>query len=292
MAVVLVVLLVLLVMAVLAIGVVMVREPRGGIAGPQAAAPAPVTVVEGGRAVIVLDLTDVDATSAAAQRLVDEAASRAFAALPDAIEIEVRDQTGAVLGRRRRETPREVEIPPDLYAPSTRRHSGPDLSDISEPSGVGTLPSVRQDPDPVEGAHRQLAERFELPETVAARIDDPDDAVAIVRAILEAGGHGVEVDGDLIRAADHVVIVVRTPIGEPLGRELLNRAYLRFSESGAPRGILVTPGFMDPSDVRRREVFAPTFSHAGPDGIQRMADAVALRADPLRFAAAPPFGAA
>jgi hypothetical protein len=40
-------------------------------------------------------------------------------------------------------------------------------------------------------------------------------------------------------------------------------------------------------DVHRREMLAPHVLHAGPDGIQRMADAVAVGADPLRFAVAP-----
>ena len=35
-------------------------------------------------------------------------------------------------------------------------------------------------------------------------------------------------------------------------------------------------------------MLAPQVLHAGPDGIQRMADALSLGADPLRFAVAIP----
>jgi hypothetical protein len=89
-------------------------------------------------------------------------------------------------------------------------------------------------------------------------------------------------------AGDAAVVVVPAPIGEPVGDDLFNQAFRRFQASGARRGVMVTSGFMDPRALRRREMLEPAFLHAGPDGIQRMCDAVAAGADPLAFAAAPP----
>jgi hypothetical protein len=40
-------------------------------------------------------------------------------------------------------------------------------------------------------------------------------------------------------------------------------------------------------DVRRREFLDPALLHSGPEGIQRMADAVSLGGNPMSFAAAP-----
>jgi hypothetical protein len=36
-------------------------------------------------------------------------------------------------------------------------------------------------------------------------------------------------------------------------------------------------------EISRRHALAPALLHAGPDGIQRMADAAAMGADPLDF---------
>ncbi len=47
---------------------------------------------------------------------------------------------------------------------------------------------------------------------------------------------------------------------------------------------MVTVGLLDPSDLRRREILAPNVHHVAHDGVQRMADAVAVGADPLAFA--------
>jgi hypothetical protein len=68
---------------------------------------------------------------------------------------------------------------------------------------------------------------------------------------------------------------------------MLNHAYRRFIQSGASRGVVLSPGFMPFLDVRRREFLDPALLHAGPEGIQRMADAAALGGNPMSFAAAP-----
>lgn len=264
-----------------------VRSARTTPPGAPGAASTGV-VLTAGRAVVTLDVGAAAATSPAAGRLVDDAAGRVFATMPDATEVEVRDREGGVLGRRRRETPLEVDIPNELYEPHARADRTPDPRDGLTDRGE-TLPAVDRDRPPPPGIARPLAERFELPDAVRSRLDDPDDAVALVRALLEAAGLTVERDGDVLSAGDAAVVVIPAPIGEPLTPDALNRAYRRFRDSGASRGVVVTPGFMDPTDVRRREVFVPSLLHAGPEGIQRMADAVELGADPVRFAAAPAF---
>jgi hypothetical protein len=68
---------------------------------------------------------------------------------------------------------------------------------------------------------------------------------------------------------------------------MLNHAYRRFIQSGASRGVVLSAGFMQFLDVRRREFLDPALLHSGPEGIQRMADAVALGGNPMNFAAGP-----
>lgn len=246
-------------------------------------ASMPATLVDD-RAVVTVDVVVTDPGAPAAVRLIDDAARQAFSAFPRADEVEVRDRTGTVLSRRRRETPREIEIPPDLYDPHVASRRTPEPRDEG---GAAQLPTVSRDVD-VNVAGRPLIERFELPEDVEAAVGDPNDAVEIVRALLEAAGHDLVVDGEVLVSGDEAVVVIRAPIGEPVAKDALNHAYRRFRESRARRGVVVSPGYMDPIDVRRRELFDPSLAHAGPDGLQRMADAVALGADPLRFVSAPP----
>jgi hypothetical protein len=68
-----------------------------------------------------------------------------------------------------------------------------------------------------------------------------------------------------------------------VGAEDLNAAFLRFQRSGAKRGVMVTAGRLYAHESRRREALAPNLKHTGPKGIQRMADAVAMGANPLDF---------
>lgn len=82
-------------------------------------------------------------------------------------------------------------------------------------------------------------------------------------------------------------MVVASPSGPAVPREALDHAYRQFEASGAAEGLVVTLGLMDHNDVAHRELFAPELRHAGPEGIQRMLDGVALGGNPLRFALAP-----
>lgn len=252
---------------------------------------SPLTVDASHVASVTLEVDDADPASPAAQRLVHETALEIFRTAPDAREVEVRSRTGTILGRVSRETPppRELTVSPALHEPHVRRAHVPDAL-----GGLyGSEPAPRPDRDrhtPGELAppHRSLMDQFDLPEVVRTGIRDPDDPIDLVRAILEAASVPCEIDGDLIRVGGSVLVILRASGDVVVGHEALNHAYLHIVRSGAQRGLVIALGFMDPREVKRREMLAPQILHAGPDGIQRMADAVSLGADPLRFTVAIP----
>ncbi len=275
---------VLAVLVVVLLLVILVMGVRAGRTRPASPDRLPPATVSGDRVVLTLDLAGVDPNSPAIERLIDDAAWQAFASFPTAKVVEICDRDGRQIGTRTREGGRTVTIPDDLYEPHLPRDRTPEpLS-----SGGEQLPGVRREGMTAGTPGRPLLERFDVPTGVTAAVADPDDAMALVAALLEAGGHRVDAADDVLRVGDEVVIVIRAPIGEPLERDVVNHAYRRFQESGAARGVVVTPGFLDPRDVRRREVLVPALRYAGPEGIQRMADAVAVGGDPLRFAAGTP----
>jgi hypothetical protein len=245
-----------------------------------------------GRVVVLLDVERVEPQAPASQRLVREAAARMFRMMPGATEVEVRSAAGVVLGvvPRARTVPPPVLLPDVLVEPHTRRSRTPDPSrhfgpEVSEPRPV-VAPVRRGLPLPESSPARPFADRFDLPEKVRARLVHPNDPVGIVRAILDSAGIEVQCEGDLL-LADGVAIVVIVPTGVVVHHELLNHAFIRIERSGAGRGVVIGIGVLDVGEVRRREAAAPHVLHAGPEAIQRMADAVAIGADPLRFAAAP-----
>lgn len=269
------------VLAVLLLGA---RTGRPRVVARPARRARPGGAAPGDRRVeVVLDVGSVDPGLEALRRLVDDAARRSFAASEVVAEVVVSNREGEVLGVRRREEPLEVAIPGSLYEPHAGRHHGPDPA--AERSGTegSARPGVSRDV-PLGVPGRPLAERFDVPAEVRERIEAPEDPVAVVAALLEVAGREPELDDDVLRCGSEAVVVVRAPIGEPLDADALNRAFRRFRASGASRGLVVTPGFMDPADVRRRELLEPALLHAGPEGIQRMADAVAVGADPIAFA--------
>jgi hypothetical protein len=255
---------------------------------PQGAAqPAP--SVEGRLARVALDVDPGTRDTDATRRLVAEAARDTFARAPDADEVEVVARGGAVLARVRRTAEQRplLELPVTLLEPAPHRVHAPVVHTEDTPF----RPVTARFEDEVR-APKPLAEVFELADAVRARLRAPADAAAIVRAILEAGGHAVErTDEDILRCADVAVIVLGVPIGDAVSAEALNHAYLLFTRSGAARGVVLTPGLLNAHDVRRRELLAPRLLHAGAEAIQRMADAVAAGADPLPFAAALPIQA-
>jgi len=252
---------------------------------------SPLTVRASHVASVTLEVDEADPALPAVRRLVHETALGVFRAAPDAREVEVRTRAGTILGRVSRETPppRELTISPVLHEPHVRRTHVPDV--------LGGLYGSEPTPTPIRDRHtsgeltpphRPLIDQFDLPEAVRTGIGDPDDPIDLVRSILEAAGVHCVIDGDLIQAGESALVILRASGDVVIGHEALNRAYLRVVRSGAQRGLVIALGFMDPREVKRREMLAPQVLHAGPDGIQRMADAVSLGADPLRFAVAIP----
>lgn len=131
-----------------------------------------------------------------------------------------------------------------------------------------------------------MAERFDLTASVRKRLHDPDDPVDLVRAILEAAGMDPIVERELIRVGDRCVVVVNDPGAGTIGRETLNRAYLLIQQVRARTALVVVLGYLDLRELRRRQALAPHVMYVGSVGIQRMADAVELGVDPLKFAVA------
>lgn len=233
-------------------------------------------------AVVVLDLAPTDPDHPSVQRLVEESASRPLREDPAIEVVEVRDRDHRVLGRVHRPTPRrEVTLPEHLHEPRTRRAHVPD------PLGGSTPARSRQVPDagPVETAERPFAQRFDLDDRVRREIRDPDGPVEVVRALLVAGGHDPEVSGDLLVTGDVAIVVLPDP-GHALD-EALSRAFLRIRSARVPRGIVLHLGWVNPEALHRREVAAPDVRHVGTEAVQRMADAVAVGADPIDFVLGP-----
>jgi len=252
---------------------------------------SPLTVSASGVASVTLEVDEADPASSAVRRLVQETALGIFRASPDAREVEVRTRTGTILARVSRGTspPRELTISPELHEPHVRRTHVPDVLGGRYGSEPAQIP-IREGYTSGEltPPHRPLIDQFDLPEAVRTGIGDPDDPIELVRSILEAAGVHCDIDGDLIQAGETALVILRASGDVVIGHEALNHAYLRVVRSEAQRGVVIAFGFMDPREVRRREMLAPQVLHAGPDGIQRMADAVSLGADPLRFAVAIP----
>lgn len=251
------------------------------------------------RITITLDIEADDAGDERVQRMVADAALRMFRVMPSLQEIEVRDSRGYVLGHRTRSGRQlpERTMSVNLFEPHTvRRPSSPSRwNDLPAP-GVSERPGpmgamVGRLLHKVPGTEpRALAERFDLSEGIRARITDPDDMADVIGAILEEGRHEVRRDQGMLRVADAIVYLIRTPPGATVTAGALTRAYTAFRASGAPHGYAVALGHVDPVDIRRRELLAPEFVHLGADAVQRMADAAALGADPLRWARAPAIG--
>ena len=242
-------------------------------------------------AAVILEVDEADPASPAVQRLVHEVALGIFKTAPDAREVEVRTRAGTFLGRVSRETrmPRELTVSPVLHEPHVRRTHVPDVLGGLHGSEPAPRPNRdRHTPGELAPPHRSVMDQFDLPEGVRAGIGDPDDPIDLVRAILEAAKVPCEIDGDLIRVGESALVILRASGDVVIGHEALNHAYLRMVRSGAQRGLVITLGFVDPREIKRREMLAPQVLHAGPDGIQRMADAVSLGAEPLRFAVAIP----
>lgn len=251
-------------------------RPSESPAGPAPSRPRP--AVEGPFlgpvATVRLDVTAPDPELPAVRRLVDATAARVLRTSPDVTEVVVEDRAGTELARVPRRVPSPGPPPtrPEREARPSRPHGS-----WQEPAAV---PGVAQDADV---GRRPLAERLDLSEPVQERVRRPDDAVDVVRAILEAAGREAVVGGSTVRSGTDLVVVVD---GGGDASAALSQAFLRFRESGAARGVVVHVGYVDPREVARRRTLAPHLHHAGPEVLQAMADAVALGGDPVEFALA------
>jgi hypothetical protein len=233
---------------------------------------------------IVLDVTVADPEDPAVQRLVREAGHHALRAEPELDEVEVRARDGTVLGRVRRPQPlRDIELPETLHEPHVAQHRGPS----AVPAGRITRPTMsREDVDDEPSPrHRDFADRFELAPPIERELARRDDPVELVRAILASAGKQVEVEGDRLVVDDLAIVVLADLLDR--ATEALNHAFHRCAEAGVRRGLVIRLGWVNPEELRRREAAAPWIRHVDADAIQRMADAVALGADPVVFAAGP-----
>jgi hypothetical protein len=242
------------------------------------------------RITLEMDVRDPDAPEV--QRLVHDAATRMFAAHPDVDEIVVLSRSGTVLGTRERKT----TLPEHLVGPTTIPPQRRPVARARTPESAvmplqpGDLP-VSHFLYAQRGLHpdeqrRPVADRFELNDDVRGRVRDPNEPADVVRAILESAGLAPRVERDLLVVGNEAIVVLNDPMG-PILPDRLSHAFVRFRDSGASQGFVIGLGFMEPRDVKRREMMEPSFVHLGPDAIQRMADAAALGADPLRFARGP-----
>lgn len=277
---------VVLALVIVAVIAVVIRiKPKASpaeVPGEPVAAAGEVLVREG-VATVGIDVQASDTSSPVVQRLVHDAAVQVFTTRPEVTRVKVNNASGTELGSVSREimdSP-EVAMPAGIVDPRGR-HGGPSTSSAEPSTGAHVGYEA-----PEETVHRALADRFDLPASVRQRLRDPDDIKDLVRALLEASNQQYTQDGDLFKVGNRAIVVIDTELGRVVPDEALSQAFIRFQSSGARSGFVVTPGLMYPQDLRRRQSMAPQLKHAGPEGIQRMADAVELGADPIRFATGP-----
>jgi hypothetical protein len=274
---------ILLVLAALVIAVVVWGLKQIGGSGPSETSPEPwkETAAAGER--IVLDLEVDDPSHPSVQRLVFAAARQALDAAPALRSVEVVDRNGTVLGTVERDQPlpRELEVPATLHEPHAKRSRGP----RAVPQESGQTPQMEHEEGPVGIPPRTWADRFDLPPAARRGVTDGERPADVIRAILAAGGVEAEAHGNVVRTGDTAIVVI--PDVRDGAAEAINRAYLQYKESDAHHGILVRLGYVAPDVIRRHDQATPDVRHISAEGVQRMADAVAVGADPLAFALGP-----
>lgn len=273
---------VLVVAAAAVVAVVAIR--RGLATRPSEPRPRPWTDQAVAGETVVLDLNAADPEDAAVQRLVREAGHQALRTQPDAERVEVISRDGTRLGVVERARPlRDIDVPEVLSEPHATPHRTPEVVRGERPRHPGR-PSEDDLGDEPSPRRRPFADRFELPTVVEAELADRHNPVELVRAILAAAGHEPEVDRDLIKVGDLAIVVVPISDGPSAA---LNHAFMRCQEARTSQGLVIRLGWVNAEELRPREAAAPWVRHVDSDAIQRMADAVALGADPIAFAVGP-----
>lgn len=234
---------------------------------------------------VVLDVDSADPQDPAVQRLVREAGQHALRAAPGIDRVRVVGRDGRPLGSVERPKPLpELDVPPQLHEPHAGAHRAPSAVRGERPRPPGHLGEVDVGDD-ASPRRRAFADRLELPPAVEAQLRSRDDPVEAVRAILAAAGHDVDVDRDLIKVGDLAIVIAADVLDRPT--EALNHAFMRCQEARVPQGLVIRLGWVNAEELRHREALAPWVRHVDGDAIQRMADAVAVGADPVHFAAGP-----
>lgn len=258
-------------------------EPAGGTAG----GPRPTDVPGVGE--VVLEIGAADPDGPAVKRLGHLAAMRALASNPGLQAVRVVTPDGRLLAMTTRTAP-APEAEAVVLEPRRRAHGHvPSIPPTSqEPAGEGQpAGGGRWVRAAVAGLHsheqapRPLTEDFDVPQAVLDRLQDPNDLVDLLRATFEAAGLAVRIEDGVVVADGVAVVVVPAGMGAPIGRDLLDRAFRRFLDSGVDSGTVLSLGLMDHSDVLHRELFVPQLGHAGPEAVQAMLDAVAVGGDLL-----------
>lgn len=229
-------------------------------------------------ATVRLDVETSNADDPAVRRLVEQVAQRAFRRSPEVQDVTVVNRDGTVLAKVARPKPIHGTLPTAPGQPAGNRR--PLELRVPQP-GEQSPDGARFQPPP----GRVWAERFDLPDSVRGRIEDPDRLVDVVAAVLAASGAPVEVHGDVIQSGDVAIIVIGEGWGGSSADEL-SSAFLRFERTGAQHGLVISAHYLDEREVRRRRALAPNLHYSGLHIIQWMADAVVAGGDPLQLAIA------
>lgn len=267
-------------MAVVAIaavvGVVVYAANRGK---PRPWQPAE---VPDAHSVLTLPLAAGEPSDPAVQRLVHDAAGRQFAAHAHVTSVEVRRSDGVVLGtvnrdERLRPAP---DLPDTLHVEHARRRRGPS---VTRSTGAPRRP-LEIDPSDFATSDKPFADQFDLPDEVRTRIADPESPIEVIGAILTQAGVAHTSEPGVVVAGDTAIVLVGDGSGHTVTSDDLAKAFLRYEAAHVGSGVAVCLGYVNPQELHRRELLAPTLRHAGPEAIQRMADALQLGGDPVTFA--------
>lgn len=235
--------------------------------------------------VVTLQISAGEPDDPAVQRLVHDAAARQFAAFDHVQSVEVRRADGMSLGtvRRGERLRAAVELPDSLRVEHAPRRHGPS---VTGSSGTPRRP-LDIDPSEFASSDKPFADQFELPDTVRERITDPGNPTQVVAAILDQAGVAHRTEPGLLVADHTAIVLVGDGSGHSVSSDDLARAFLKFESAHVRDGVAVCLGYVNPQELHRRELLAPNLRHAGPEAIQRMADALRLGGDPMLFATGP-----